>query len=1088
MEKRCFGCMKIKTQSPLCEHCGYNENIDNLPHQLSIGTVLHGRYQVGKALGQGGFGITYIGWDMALDHPVAIKEYYPGNVVSRSSGTRNVTLVSNQAQDFFLHNRERFLQEARTLAKLKDINGIVHVVNLFSENQTAYIVMEYIQGIDLRRYIRMTGGRLTVEQTLGVLRPVMESLQKVHEAGLIHRDVTPDNIMIQRDGSVKLLDFGAVCDVSDSDGDIHHSTEAILKYGFAPIEQYQKKGSLGPWTDVYSLCATIYYCTTGKVPAEAPERMAEDIELDWSSVPGLTAQQAAALNKGMALRAKDRTASMKELQEELFRKTVVNPEPEKKKKKKEKEKGAGLFGFLHSKSDADTAKKQTKTEEKNRAGEKEQHSSVSRASQVSHVSVSRVEPSIPVPEELPPTLQPEELNPPTAEPEKRIPVLSESAVIEEPAAPAEHSVQEESAPFETAEAVSIQEAVLTEEAAAVQEAETEAPVEEEIIPAAVMEEPVQEEIFAEAESAPAEEPVAEVPVVEEIIPAAIVEEPAQEETPSEEAVPAEEPVTDVPVGEETIPAAEDRSPIREEVPAESVAAAIANAVPVTEVPDWLMDDEVIPEETAAEPEKPPVRTEQKAEKKKESRKKEEKKSAEKPQKKEKTPKPEKKTEPKPVKKPEPKPEKQAAAKSVTKQTEQKKSKLPIVILGIVLVIVLVLFLLMGRSGGETEPSTEVPAEETTQAVQVTETTVPEETTEPTVALAPWEKNVIMVDPSFSGEIDEYYGTGLMRRDIQSVTFLDTADIPANAADASENAAGTVWAWADGENVFIAADGGINGMNCKKLFFGLLNLEEVNFNGVFHTEHATSMNRMFYGCENLKSVDISTLVTSNVTDMDGMFYNCDRLKEVITGNFDVSSVETYEEFMTEGQKFCGMPWEEYLEQLKAAPAQAGSTLSAGDFTYSVTRFGDMIVLSGENLSIEVKGGKDVTVTLSGLTMQDSYMTNFSTTQENTAEYFWSVSIFGDTEYEVATFGWAFNPGEQQEKSIYEMENYLYVYRPEQKQYNIACPAEVSYTESSITWRFTMKDDYVIDFMAVDMLDVQIYNVADNVDILQTYRAK
>ena len=321
MAKLCLGCMKMKEQTPVCEHCGYNENVPNYPHQLPLGTVLKGQYTVGKVLGQGGFGITYIGWDDALEAPVAIKEYYPNSLVAREcSLSTAVSCTSRELEDLFQQNRERFLKEARVLAKLQNVPGIVRVHNLFRENNTAYIVMEYVEGIDLKRYIRTLGRPLSVGETLAVLRPVMEALNRVHEAELVHRDISPDNIMIRPDGSAKLLDFGAAKEVVEADVEknLSQSTESILKHGFAPIEQYQRRGSLGPWTDVYAMFATIYYCLTGKVPNSAPERIMGDDNVNWHQIPGLNAQQIATLEKGLALMPENRIGSMRELHQGLF--------------------------------------------------------------------------------------------------------------------------------------------------------------------------------------------------------------------------------------------------------------------------------------------------------------------------------------------------------------------------------------------------------------------------------------------------------------------------------------------------------------------------------------------------------------------------------------------------------------------------------------------------------------------------------------------------------------------------------------------------------------------------------------------------
>ena len=330
MPKRCYSCMKIKENSPVCEHCGYNENVPNYPHQLPIGTLLKEQYIVGKVLGQGGFGITYIGWDTILETTVAIKEYYPGSFVNRDcSQTLSVKCNGEEAEELFRHNRERFLREARILAKLQNVPGIVRVQNLFGENNTAYIVMEYVEGIDLKHYIRMQNRVLTTAEVFSVMAPVMEALSKVHAAELVHRDISPDNIMILPDGSAKLLDFGAAREVENADvyKDLPQSTEAILKHGFAPIEQYRRRGNLGPWTDVYGLCATMYYCLTGRVPNSAPERITGDDNINWRQVPGLTEQQITVLEQAMAILPEKRVRSVEDLRLGLFAGKILSSQP-----------------------------------------------------------------------------------------------------------------------------------------------------------------------------------------------------------------------------------------------------------------------------------------------------------------------------------------------------------------------------------------------------------------------------------------------------------------------------------------------------------------------------------------------------------------------------------------------------------------------------------------------------------------------------------------------------------------------------------------------------------------------------------------
>ena len=327
-QHRCHGCMKL-IEEAVCPHCGYGEGKANTENQLPAGTVLQEKYLVGKALGQGGFGITYIGCDLDLDLVVAIKEFFPVALVNRDSGeTLTVKVNAPDLEDKYHQNRSRFLKEAKALAKLQDVPQIVGIRGFFEENGTAYIVMEYVQGMDLRHYVRKQGGRLTPEQLFPLMDPVLQALDRVHKARLVHRDVSPDNIMILPDGGVKLLDFGAVRDAggSDADIDLSHSTEAILKHGFAPMEQYRSRGNLGPWTDEYGICASAYYCLTGRVPPDAPSRAMGEAEVDWNAVPGLEKHQRTALEKGMSMRAKDRFGDLEALRTALMQKPETGPE------------------------------------------------------------------------------------------------------------------------------------------------------------------------------------------------------------------------------------------------------------------------------------------------------------------------------------------------------------------------------------------------------------------------------------------------------------------------------------------------------------------------------------------------------------------------------------------------------------------------------------------------------------------------------------------------------------------------------------------------------------------------------------------
>ena len=243
----CISCQKT-IESPVCPHCGYPAKPQNEPHQLPVGTMLRGRYQVGRVLGQGGFGITYLGRDTLMETTVAIKEFYPSGIVTRDIGSTRVVCLTEKMTDHYVRSKERFLREAKALVRFRSIPEVVDLLDFVEENETAYIVMEYVRGVDLGRYIQSKGGRLGVDETFRILRPVMEALATVHKGNIVHRDISPDNIILDPLGGAKLLDFGAVrtVDAPDLEKGLAKSTEAILKHGFAPLEQYNSRGSLGP--------------------------------------------------------------------------------------------------------------------------------------------------------------------------------------------------------------------------------------------------------------------------------------------------------------------------------------------------------------------------------------------------------------------------------------------------------------------------------------------------------------------------------------------------------------------------------------------------------------------------------------------------------------------------------------------------------------------------------------------------------------------------------------------------------------------------------------------------------------------------
>lgn len=305
-ERICFGCFQEKEPGDFCPHCGFNENEEQPYLALPLGTLLNGRYMLGKVLGIGGFGITYLGYDLTLEIKVAIKEYMPSSIATRNADRYNVTLTGRVEGDY-QYGMERFLDEAKILAKLQNTPHIVSVQNYFRENNTAYFVMEYIDGMSLKEYLANQGGKIPYEQALTILQPIMEALIQVHALNLLHRDISPDNIYITSRGESRLLDFGAAR-FALGDG---KSVSVILKHGYAPEEQYSSHGNQGPWTDVYAMGATLYRCITGQLPPDSVERIHGDT-LQKPSELGICIPQniEQAILKALAVKTEDRFSNM----------------------------------------------------------------------------------------------------------------------------------------------------------------------------------------------------------------------------------------------------------------------------------------------------------------------------------------------------------------------------------------------------------------------------------------------------------------------------------------------------------------------------------------------------------------------------------------------------------------------------------------------------------------------------------------------------------------------------------------------------------------------------------------------------------
>lgn len=319
--ERCVGCMKPLTAEGRCAYCGLQQDkYRPIPRCLCPGMCLRDRYVLGRVLGEGSFGISYIAWDCLLDTVVAIKEYFPASLVSRHISEEdedtNVYIYEKRESQKYQESLKKYLGEAKSLSAYYDLDGIVSVRDFFYANNTAYIVMGYVDGISVKEYVEKNGP-IEGEKFLRMLEPVIQSLAKVHQTGVLHRDISPDNMLLTRDEKLVLIDFGAA---RKENINMTRSMTVVFKRGFSPEEQYRTRGQQGAWTDVYALCATAYYALTGKAPDESIQRVLED---DMPSLTEMTdvdlpMQQKRAFMKGMTVDFHHRYQTMDELYQGLY--------------------------------------------------------------------------------------------------------------------------------------------------------------------------------------------------------------------------------------------------------------------------------------------------------------------------------------------------------------------------------------------------------------------------------------------------------------------------------------------------------------------------------------------------------------------------------------------------------------------------------------------------------------------------------------------------------------------------------------------------------------------------------------------------
>ncbi len=310
----CLKCMREGVIDGRCSFCQTLPGFTQEPvFALPVNTILHGRYLVGAVLGHGGFGITYVAYDLKMNQRVAIKEYMPDGLSTRIPGTTEMTVHTNKED--YNYGLNKFLEEARIIYKYNEDSNIISVSALFEENRTAYYIMEYLDGSDLKKHIASRGGKLGWTEASNLLFPVFDALDKIHSQSIIHRDISPDNIYVCKNGKVKLLDFGAARVALKGKS---QSLSIILKRGFAPEEQYRSHGEQGPYTDVYALAGTLYYCLTGKIPPEATQRMYQDELIPPSELcQGLPPYVNMAIVKALSVKAENRYQAMSEFRAAL---------------------------------------------------------------------------------------------------------------------------------------------------------------------------------------------------------------------------------------------------------------------------------------------------------------------------------------------------------------------------------------------------------------------------------------------------------------------------------------------------------------------------------------------------------------------------------------------------------------------------------------------------------------------------------------------------------------------------------------------------------------------------------------------------
>ncbi len=304
----CYGCMKMKECTPVCEHCGYDNRNKNGIGQLQTGTILQGKYLVGRAL-EPCFGYQpYMGLDLLIQEPVWIRMYD----------------LQSAPDAFRKQIRNRLLWELQCMDRLHEIPEIHGIDDWLVQDGQIYAIEKCPNGDSLRKLVSSKNVPADPSEFLLLLRPIMEALSKMHRSGLIHGDISPEHILMDQDHKMTIIGASFL---GDGNPKVDRNECIPLESSFHPIEMMTTKGMVGPWTDVYALCATVYYCLSGKKPVFCGDRIMEGWEPNWHAFRGLSYQQCRALTRGMEVRPENRIQSMEQLMDELFGTSFVHVDP-----------------------------------------------------------------------------------------------------------------------------------------------------------------------------------------------------------------------------------------------------------------------------------------------------------------------------------------------------------------------------------------------------------------------------------------------------------------------------------------------------------------------------------------------------------------------------------------------------------------------------------------------------------------------------------------------------------------------------------------------------------------------------------------